>query len=101
MGDPGCLVFHVGDTIQGFVLLHVDDIFISGEDDFQTELVERIKTRFRVSKDQINNFVYTGMQVRSDNHGRIYINQNQYSEELLDVSKEAQNGSEEKKRTTL
>ena len=57
-----------GDTIQGFVLIHVDDIFISGEDDFQDELVDKIKTRFSVSKDQSNTFVYTGMQIRYNNH---------------------------------
>ena len=39
--------------------------------------------------------------MRSDNHGRLYINQNQYSEELTDVPKEELNGLEEKKRTTL
>jgi hypothetical protein len=100
-GDPGCLLFHVGDTINGFVLIHVDDIFISGEDDFQDELVNRIKTRFRVSKDQSSNFVYTGMSIRCDKQGRIYLNQNQYSEELPDVPKDAEKGSEEKKKTIL
>jgi len=32
-GDPGCFLFHHNGEFVAFVLLHVDDIFISGEDD--------------------------------------------------------------------
>jgi len=100
-GDPGCLVFHHENEFVGFALVHVDDIYTSGEDDFQDDLVNKIKTRFKVSKDQAKNFTYTGMAVRTDNMGRIYLNQNQYAEELPSVPKGAEEGTEEKQKKTL
>jgi len=95
-GDPGCLVFHREEEFLGFVLIHVDDIYTSSEDDFQDDLVNKIKTRFKVSKDQAKNFTYTGVAVRTDNKGRMYLNQNQYAEELPSVPKEAEEGTEKK-----
>ena len=41
------------------------------------------------------------MSVRSDKHGQLLINQNQYLEELPEVPKDAENYSEEKKKMTL
>jgi len=100
-GDPGCLVFHRDGVLLGFVLIHVDDLFISGEEDWANDIVNKIKARFRVSKELVESFVYTGMSVRMDKSGRILINQNQYSEELPEVPKDAENYTEEKKKTTL
>jgi len=85
-GDPGCFLFH---------------IFISGEDAYVGDLVDKIKIRFRVSKDEIEHFTYTGMSIRSDKSGRIFLNQNQYSEELVDVPKDAEQVGDDKKKTIL
>ena len=63
-------------------------------------MVRLLKLRFRVSKDQIGKFVYTGMSIKST-EGFIYINQNQYSQELEQIPKEAEDGKEEQKKTTL
>jgi hypothetical protein len=41
------------------------------------------------------------MSIRSDDKHRIHLNQNQYSEELTEVHKDAEKATEEKKRTTL
>jgi len=95
-GDPAVFVFHKDGELQGFAVIHVNDVFISGEQVFTDDLVEKIKKRFRVSKDQIKNFTYTGMSIRSDNNNRIFVNQNQYSEELEDVPKNAEDDTEEK-----
>jgi len=84
-----------------FALIHVDDILIGGEEEYTNNLLMQIKERFRVSKDQIDRLVYTGMSIRTDDKYRIHLNQNQYSEELTEVSKDAEKATEEKKRTTL
>jgi len=101
VGDPACLIFHVDGKFVAFALIHVDDILIGGEEEFTNNLLMQIKERFRVSKDQIDKFVYTGMSVRSDDKLRIHLNQNQYSEELTEVHKDAEKDTEEKKKTTL
>ena len=40
-------------------------------------IVAIIKARFKVSKDQQDKFTYTGMAIRKDLLGAIYLNQNQ------------------------
>ncbi len=80
--------------------MHVDDILLGGEEEFQLEMVRLLKLRFRVSKDQIGKFVYTGMSIKSTK-GMIYINQNQYSQELQQIPKEAEEGKDDQKKTTL
>jgi hypothetical protein len=100
-GDPAVFVFHKDGQLQGFAVIHVDDVFISGEQAFSDDLVEKIKIRFRVSKDESRSFTYTGMSIRTDSRNRIFVNQNQYSEELEDVPKDAEEDTEEKKKTTL
>lgn len=57
-GDPGYLVFYMEGVLQGFILIHMNDIIISGENKFQTHLVDQIKAMFHVSKDQVIRFVY-------------------------------------------
>jgi hypothetical protein len=101
VGDPACLIFHEDGRFVAFALIHVDDILIGGEEEYTNNLMSKVKERFKVSKDQLDKFVYTGMSIRTDDKSRIILNQNQYSEELEDVSKEAEKATEEKKKTIL
>jgi hypothetical protein len=101
VGDPGCVIFHVNGTFIGFVIVHVDDIIISGNPEFVIEMVKHIKARFRVSKDQIEKFIYTGMAIRTDKAKRLFLNQNQYLEELANVPADAETGKEDGLRTVL
>jgi len=101
VGDPGCFIFHRDGKFVGFVVIHVDDIIIAGTPEFVLETVGKLKERFRVSKDQIESFIYTGMAIRSDKHGRLFLNQNQYLEEMDQVPKDAENGPEDGLRKTL
>jgi len=65
-GDPSCVLFHKNEIFIGFVIVHVDDIIVGGTPEFTQRMVEAIKRRFRVSKDQIEKFIYTGMAIRID-----------------------------------
>jgi len=101
IGDPACIIFHLNGEYIGFTIIHVDDIIIGGIPEFVHEMVGHIKARFRVSKDQIERFVYTGMSVRTDKAGRLHLNQNQYLEEMDNVPADAEAGKEEGLRTVL
>ena len=93
------MVFHLNGVFIGFVIIHVDDIIIGGTPEFV--LVLHIKARFRVLKDQVKTFVYTGMSIRTDKAGRLYLNQNQYLEEMNNVPVDAEAGKEDGLRTVL
>ena len=55
-----------------------------------------------MSKDQQDKFTYTGMAIRKDLLGAIYLNQNQYLEEMENVSAMVEDtASKEKLRTIL
>ncbi len=73
---------------------------VSGTQKLVNRIVGAIKRRFKVSKDQIETFIYTGMAIRSDKHGRLYLNPNQYLEEM-EVPEEVKDESIESLRTML
>ena len=102
-GDSACILFHNQDgKFIGFVIIHVDDIIISGEEKFICWLVAIIKARFKVSKDQQDKFTYTGMAIRVDQKEAIYLNQNQYLEELENIPAGIEDTAfEDKMRTIL
>jgi len=63
-GDSACILFHNQDgKFIGFVIIHINDIIISGEVKFVDWIVAIIKARFKVSKDQQDKFTYTGMAI--------------------------------------
>jgi len=99
-GDPACFLFHKNDVLVGFAVIHVDDIIVSSTQELVDRVVGGIKRRFKVSKDQIETFIYTGMAIRSNKHGRLYLNQNQYLEEM-EVPQEAKDESVESLCTIL
>jgi len=78
----------------------VDDIIVSGTQELVDRIVGAIKRCFKVSKDQIETFDSTGMAIRSNKHGRLYLNQNQYLEEM-EVSQEAKDESVESLHSIL
>jgi hypothetical protein len=65
--------------------MHVYDIIATGDDKFHVEVVDEIKTRFKISKDQEGNFLYTGMAVWTDLKGQVHMNQNKYIEEMEEI----------------
>jgi len=65
-------------------MVHVDDIILSGTLEFMIMMGDTLKSKFRISKDQFKKFSYIGMALRCE-AGDIYMNQNQYIEELENV----------------
>jgi len=65
--------------------VHVDDIIATGDSQFHVEVVDEIKMRFKISKDQEGNFTYTGMAVWTDSKGQVHMNQNKYIEEMEEI----------------
>jgi len=63
----------------------VDDIIATGDEQFHTEVIDGIKMRFKISKDQEGNFTYTGMSIWTDSKGQVHLNQNKYIEEMEEI----------------
>jgi len=82
LGDDAVFLFFRNDKLSGIMCVHVDDIIATGDSQFHVEVVDEIKKRFKISKDQDGNFTYTGMAVWTDAKGQVHMNQNKYIEEM-------------------
>jgi len=85
LGDEAVFLFFRNGEICGIVCVHVDDIIAAGDDIFHREIVDEIKRRFKISKDQEGTFTYTGMAVWTDAKGQVHLNQNKYIEEMEEI----------------
>ena len=83
-GDPACFLFHQNGKFIGFGMVHVDDIILSGTPEFMKMMGDTLKAKFRISKNQYKKFSYIVMALRCE-AGDIFMNQNQYIEELENV----------------
>ncbi len=85
LGDDAVFLFYRNGKLVGIVCVHVDDIIATGDDKFHMEVVDDIKMRFKISKDQDGNFTYTGMAIWTDAKGQVHMNQNKYIEEMEEI----------------
>ena len=85
LGDEAVFLFFRNEKLVGIVCVHVDDIIATGDAQFHEEVVDKIKKRFKISKDQEGNFTYTGMAIWTDSKGQVHLNQNKYIEEMEEI----------------
>jgi hypothetical protein len=85
LGDDAVFLFFRDGKLVGIVCIHVDDIIGTGDDVFHEEVIDGIKNRFKISKDQAGNFTYTGMSVWTDSKGQVHLDQNKYIEEMEEL----------------
>ena len=84
-GDLAAFVFHQNGQLIGLVVIHVDDITLSGEDDWLQKITAELRSRFKISKEMMGDFVYTGINVTQDPGGVIRLDQNHYVDGLEDL----------------
>jgi len=85
VGEPACFLFFRDGILVGAIAVHVEDIIPTGDDIFQREVVDEIKKRFKISKDQEGKFTYTGMAIWTDSQGQVPLNQNKYIDEMEEI----------------
>jgi hypothetical protein len=84
-GDPALFTLHHNGSLIGIVCLHVDDLFMAGNNRFKNVLVKKLEKYFKFSKMEENNFKYLGCDVKKLSNGDISLNQNEYIENLEGV----------------
>ena len=86
VGDESLVVFHVDGKLSGLIGLHVDDFQATGNDDFFAAVMDQICLRFKISKREIHNFRFTGVDVSGMNDGNVIIFQESYSKALQKIN---------------
>ena len=72
-------------VIQGFALVHVDDVLYGGTQYFEDTVIKHLKTTFTVGKVEESSFCFTGWDITQDEDG-ITMSQRRYQDQL-DVDK--------------
>lgn len=76
--------------LWGVMSVHVDDLFIGGQPDFEAEVMEHVRKLFPIGREEKGSFVYCGVKVESilDQQGsllEIRLDQNEYVKTILEV----------------
>ena len=81
--DKAVFRWYYHDKLEGIVLLHVDDFFMTGTVHFRSAVSDRITEKFKIRTRKIRHFEYVGLDIKKTSSG-IEVNQNQYVSEIDD-----------------
>ena len=84
-GDPAFFTYHKDGKLIGFVLIHVDDLLMCGDEEFEEMIIDKIMKCFKFSKLEKTKFTYLGCQIEKFENGDISLNQNEYIEKIKEV----------------
>ena len=86
-GDLAAFVFHHDGELVGMVVIHVDDITLTGKEEWLDSITRELKVRFKISKEVMGDFIYTGINVVQEADGTIRLDQNHYVDGLEEIPK--------------
>ena len=75
------LFYYHKDGLQGLFLSHVDDFLWAGSGTFKANVIDKIKSNFKISSENSSVFKYLGVEIQQCQQG-IYISQNKYAGEI-------------------
>ena len=80
--DPAIFIWYDADEIlQGILAAHVDDFLWGGTKIFQTDVIENLKKKFKISNEQQGKFKHLGLQIEQNKY-EITVNQTAYANEI-------------------
>ena len=82
--DKAVFLWRKERTLEGFVLIHVDDFLWSGTENFVTNVIIPFRRVFKISKEESDCFSYIGINIEQK-QGDIKINQMQYRDSIKSV----------------
>ena len=83
-GDEAFYYLHRDGELIGGVITHVDDFTLAGTEDFINEVINAVSEGHTVSKIEMDNFRYTGIDVKTVDDG-IEIEMQDYVNSLDEV----------------
>ena len=84
-GDSAFLTFHIKGKLVGFVCLHVDDLLMAGNLQFEKTVVTKLMETFKFSKLEQSKFDYLGCQIEKLSSGYISLNQDKHIQNIKEV----------------
>ena len=82
----GAFFTYVKDTkLQGFIVSHVDDWLVMGNEVFEEDIVTKLKGKFKFSKIETKSFEYLGCHIEAKDDGTIELDQNKYIDAMTSL----------------
>jgi len=75
--DPALFMWYKDNSLCGILVVHVDDFFFCGIEEFHNQVISKIKKKFLISTEASCAFKYLGLAV-SQIENEIEVNQNDY-----------------------
>ena len=79
--DEAIFIWRCNGVLSGILCSHVDDFFYGGTEEFKSAVIDKIKEKFSISQENVDAFVYLGLQIKQDEN-EIRVNQQHYIDSL-------------------
>ena len=83
--DNAYFSYRKGDKLIGQVVIHVDDFFISGSEEFVEWFLKMVSDSLKISKVEYGSFRFTGVDIRQEER-KIIVSMNAYADSLLPIA---------------
>ena len=80
--DPALFYFVHENHVCGFIALHVDDIIWAGNSNFEKAVINKLRTKSLIGKENDIPFRYLGLDISSTNLKEVTFSQNHYVRDL-------------------
>ena len=86
--------------LNGFLVIHVDDILTAGVEDFKKTMIEKLVEKFKIGKRKALIFRYVGLEIKQDKDG-IQLSQKSYAHEMSEIEVETEKELDGEKLTKM
>ena len=77
-----CLFYyHKDNKLEGFLIVHVDDVLSAGSNEFK-KIIDKLRKKYTFGKVEDSDFVYTGLNIHQNEDKEIFVNQNDFVNKL-------------------
>ena len=80
--DPSLFYFINESSIIRYIAIHVDDIIWTGTNLFNINVIDKLRAKFKIGKENTVPFRFLGLDITSKNSTRIMLSQNHYIMQL-------------------
>ena len=78
-----CLFYYRKDNkMCGLLLFHVDDILSSGDESFNNDIISPLRKKYNFGTVNEKDFFFTGLHIYQNENHEIFLDQNQYIENM-------------------
>ena len=80
--DNALFFWHPRKKLEGLICFHVDDFFFAGSQQFHNTVIDHLRTQFQLSKESLNQMLYTGIEYSQAHDEKIIIHQTEYTAKM-------------------